>query len=105
MSSLQSLKRSKAMLRALWCLVFIALILFASYSDKAEAPTPPETHVLREYKMGAAQADPSLDVWLQKIHDGRSPLSLSSDKEFEVALQAWDPASAWLFRLRRSEGS
>jgi soluble lytic murein transglycosylase-like protein len=54
--------------------------------------------------MGFAQADPSLEVWLQKIHDGRSPLALNGDKEFEAALQTWDPASAWLFRLRRTEG-
>jgi hypothetical protein len=46
-----------------------------------------------------------LEVWLQKIHDGRSPLSISSEKDFETALQSWDPASAWLFRLRRGDGS
>ncbi len=93
------------MLRALRCLVFLGLLRFACYSLQAEAPTPPETHVLREYKAGSAQTDPSLEVWLQKIHDGRSPLTLSSDKDFETALQAWDPASAWLFRLRRAESS
>jgi soluble lytic murein transglycosylase-like protein len=93
------------MLRALWCLVFVGLFQFLTYSVSAEAPTPPETHVLREHKMGYAQADPSLEVWLQKIHDGRSPLAATSDKEFEAALQSWDPASAWLFRLRRTDAA
>lgn len=93
------------MLRALWCLVFFGLFQFISYSESAEAPTPPETHVLREHKMGFAQADPSLDVWLQRIYEGRSPLAVNGSKEFEGALQSWDPASAWLFRLRRTEGA
>jgi soluble lytic murein transglycosylase-like protein len=93
------------MLRTLWCLVFFGLFQFISYSESAEAPTPPETHVLREHKMGFAQADPSLDVWLQKIYEGRSPLAVNGSKEFEAALQSWDPASAWLFRLRRTEGA
>jgi soluble lytic murein transglycosylase-like protein len=91
------------MLRALWCFVFVGLFQFLTYSVSAEAPTPPETHVLREHKVGYAQADPSLEIWLQKIHDGRSPLAAASDKEFEAALQSWDPASAWLFRLRRTD--
>jgi len=104
-SSQKPFKRLEYMLRALWCLVFLGLFQFVAYSERAEAPTPPETHVLREYKMGFAQADPSLELWLQKIYDGRSPLGLSGDKEFEAALQTWDPASAWLFRLRRSAGT
>ncbi|WP_176736928.1 transglycosylase SLT domain-containing protein [Oligoflexus tunisiensis] len=93
------------MLRALRCLVSLGLFQFVSYSDSAEAPTPPETHVLREHKKGIAQADPSLEIWLHKIYEGRSPLGITGDKEFEAALQSWDPASAWLFRLRRTEGS
>jgi soluble lytic murein transglycosylase-like protein/TolA-binding protein len=93
------------MLRALQSLVFVGLVQFMTYSDSAEAPTPPETHVLREHKLGYAQADPSLEVWLQRIHDGRSPMNANNDKDFEAALQSWDPASAWLFRLRRTAGS
>jgi soluble lytic murein transglycosylase-like protein/TolA-binding protein len=92
------------MLRALQSLVFVGLVQFMTYADSAEAPTPPETHVLREHKLGYAQTDPSLEVWLQRIYDGRSPMSANSDKEFEAALQSWDPASAWLFRLRRTAG-
>jgi soluble lytic murein transglycosylase-like protein len=93
------------MLRALRYLVFVGLFQFITYSVSAEAPTPPETHVLREHKMGYAQVDPSLEVWLQKIHDGHSPLAATGDKEFEAALQSWDPASAWLFRLRRADAT
>jgi tetratricopeptide (TPR) repeat protein len=93
------------MLRALRCFVFLCLLRFVSYTQQAAAPTPPETHVLREHKVGVAQADPSLETWLQRIHDGHSPIALTQDKEFETALQAWDPASAWLFRLRRSEAT
>ncbi|MCX6129915.1 MAG: hypothetical protein NTX25_12750, partial [Proteobacteria bacterium] len=87
-------------------LQFVLPVFFciAGFGQRAEAPTPPEAHVLREYKSGANQADPKLEAWLQSIYDGHSPLLAKTDAEFEQALQTWDPASSWLFRLRRNPG-
>lgn len=76
----------------------LASILFVQTS--LYAPTPPETHALREVKANSMQADPAFDKWIEKLQNGVSPLVLG-EVEYQKALKGMDPVSAQIWELRK----
>lgn len=88
------------MFRVLQNLVYLGLLGFMVTSQHAQAPTPPETHVLREYKSGLKQVDPQLDLWLQRIYEGKTP-SLANDADFQKETKNLDLTARMIFQLKR----
>lgn len=76
----------------------LASILFATTA--LYAPTPPETHTLREVKANSLQADPVFDKWIEKLQGGVSPLVLG-EAEYQKALKEMDPVSAQMWELKK----